>query len=91
MAYKAMLEGAGPVDTHQLAALLHGQPAVHPSERSRIRVRAAMLDNRQGHIMICGMAPEVVLLHTGAEPVIFGRRMMQVLQARGVLVQPSRW
>lgn len=72
-------------------AAWRGQLVVPPELRQATNVRAAMADNRQRHVTINGFTPEVVLVDSGSEPVILGKRMVQLLCEQGIQVQSSDW
>jgi hypothetical protein len=60
------------VDSHSLHKVSHSFPKVVPSERTSIATRVAIVDNTGSAIQVGGHTPRVVLLDTGAQPVILG-------------------
>jgi hypothetical protein len=60
------------VDSHSLHKVFHSFPKVVPSERTSIATGVAIVDNTGSAIQVGGRTPRVVLLDTGAQPVILG-------------------
>jgi hypothetical protein len=62
----------GVVDSHSLHKIYHSFPKVVPNERTSIATGVAIVDNIESTIQVGGHTPKVVLLDTGAQPVILG-------------------
>jgi hypothetical protein len=60
------------VDSHSLHKVFHLFPKVVPNERTSIAIGVAIVDNTNLTIQVGGHTPKVVLLDTGAQPVILG-------------------
>ncbi|CAK9219986.1 unnamed protein product [Sphagnum troendelagicum] len=60
------------VDSHSLHKVSHSFSKVVLSDKTSITTRVAIVDNTGLAIQVGGHTPRVVLLDTGAEPVIFG-------------------
>jgi hypothetical protein len=60
------------VDSHSLHKISHSFPKVVPSEKTSIATGVAIVDNTESAIQVGGHTPTVVLLDTGAQPVILG-------------------
>jgi len=67
-----LLLSKGVVDGHSLHKVSHSFPKVVPSERTSIATGVAIVDNTGPAIQVGGHTPKVVLLDTGAQPVILG-------------------
>ncbi|CAK9198223.1 unnamed protein product [Sphagnum troendelagicum] len=67
-----LLLSKGVVDSHFLHKVSHSFPKVVPSERTSIATGVAIVDNTKPVIQVGGHTPRVVLLDTGAQPVILG-------------------
>jgi hypothetical protein len=67
-----LLLSKGVVDSHSLHKVFHSFPKVVLSERTSIATRVAIIDNTGPAIQVGGHTPRVVLLDTGAQPVILG-------------------
>jgi hypothetical protein len=65
-----LLLSKGVVDSHSLHKVSHSFPKVVPSERTSIATGVAIVDNTGSVIQVGGHTPRVVLLDTGAQPVI---------------------
>jgi len=65
-----LLLSKGVVDSHSLHKVSHSFSKVVPSERTSIAIRVAIVDNTGPTIQVGGHTPRVVLLYTGAQPVI---------------------
>jgi len=67
-----LLFSKGVVDSHSLHKVSHSFPKVVPSERTSIATGVAIVHNTRPAIQVGGHTPIVVLLDTGAQPVILG-------------------
>ncbi len=67
-----LLLSKGVVDSHYLQKVSHSFPKVVPSERTSICTGVAIVDNIGSAIQVGGHTPRMVLLDTGAQPVILG-------------------
>jgi hypothetical protein len=67
-----LLLSKGIVDNHSFHKVSHSFPKVVPSERTFITIEVAIVDNIESAIQVGGYTPRVVLLNTGAQPVILG-------------------
>jgi hypothetical protein len=67
-----LLLSKGVVDSHSLHKVSHSFSKVVPSERTSISTGVAIIDNTGSTIQVGGHTPRVVLLDTGAQPVILG-------------------
>jgi hypothetical protein len=65
-----LLLNKGVVDNHFLHKIFHSFSKVVPNERTSITIRIAIVDNTESTIQVGGHTPKVVLLDTGAQPVI---------------------
>jgi hypothetical protein len=65
-----LLLNKGVVDSHSLHKVSYSFPKVVPSERTSIATEVAIVDNIGSTIQMGGHTPKVVLLDTGAQPVI---------------------
>jgi hypothetical protein len=67
-----LLLSKGIVDNHSFHKVFHSFPKVVPNERTSIATGVAIVDNIESPIEVGGHTPRVVLLDTGAQPVILG-------------------
>jgi len=67
-----LLLSTGVMDSHSLHKVSHSFPKVVPSERTSIATRVTIVDNIESTIQVRGHTPKVVLLDTGAQPMILG-------------------
>jgi len=67
-----LLLSKGVVDGHSIHKVSHSFPKVVPNERTSITTGVAIVDNTGLVIQVGGHTPKVVLLDTGAQPVILG-------------------
>ncbi len=67
-----LLFNKGIVDSHSLHKVFHSFPKVVVSERTSITTGVTIVDNTESAIQVGGHAPGVVLLDTGAQPMILG-------------------
>jgi hypothetical protein len=77
-----LLLSKGVVDNHSLHKISHSFPKVVPNERTSIATGVAIVDNIGPAIQVGGHTPKVVLLDTGAQPVILG---VQFAKKMGIL------
>jgi hypothetical protein len=78
-----LLFSKGVVDSHSLHKVSNSFSKVVPSERTSIATRVAIVDNIRPVIQVGGHTPRVVLLDTGAQPVILG---VQFAKKMGMLI-----
>lgn len=69
--------------------LTRGLPFIEPANRATTRLGVAMADNRQSAITIGGIAPRIVLMDTGAQPVIMSHWFAQTIGLTGAAIRPS--
>jgi len=67
-----LLFSKGVVDSHSLHKISHSFPKVVPTKRTSIATRVAIVNNIKSTIQMGGYTPRVVLLDTGAQPMILG-------------------
>jgi hypothetical protein len=67
-----LLLSKGIVDNHFLHKVFHSFLKVVPNERNFITTKVAIVDNIESVIQVGGHTPKVVLLDTGAQPMILG-------------------
>jgi hypothetical protein len=67
-----LLFSEGVVDSHSLHKISHSFPKVVPSERTSIATKVTIVDNTESTIQVGGHIPRMVLLDTGAQPMILG-------------------
>jgi hypothetical protein len=67
-----LLLNKGVVDSHSFHKVSHSFPKVVPSERTSITTGVAIVDNTGSVIKVGRHTPRVILLDTGAQPVILG-------------------
>jgi hypothetical protein len=67
-----LLLSKGVVDNHSLHKVSHSFLKVVPSERTSIATGVAIVNNIRSTIQVGGHTPRVVLLDTGAQPMILG-------------------
>jgi hypothetical protein len=60
------------MDSHCLHKVSHSFPKVVPSEKTSIAIGIAIIDNITSTIHVGGHITRVVLLDTGAQPMILG-------------------
>jgi hypothetical protein len=60
------------MNNHSFHKISHSFPKVMPSEKTSITTRVAIIDNTESAIQVEGHTPRMVLLDTGAQPVIIG-------------------
>jgi hypothetical protein len=67
-----LLLSKGVVDNHSLHKVSHSFLKVVPSEKTSIATKVTIIDNTGSAIQVRGHTPKVVLLDTGAQPMILG-------------------
>ncbi len=67
-----LLLNKGFMDSHSLHKVSHSFLKVVPSERTSIATEVAIVNNTESIIQVGGHTPRVVLLDTGAQPMIIG-------------------
>jgi hypothetical protein len=86
-----LLLSKGVVDRHFLHKVSHSFPKVVPSERTSIATGVAIVDNIELAIQVGGHTPKVVLLDTGAQPVILGIQFAKKMGILNSKLQKSMW
>jgi hypothetical protein len=86
-----LLLSKGVVDSHSLHKVSHSFPKVVPSERTSIAIGVAIVDNTGSVIQVGGHTPRVVLLYTGAQPVILGVKFAKKMGMLDSKLRKSMW
>ncbi len=86
-----LLLSKGVVDSHSLHKVSHSFPKVVPSERTSITTGVAIVDNTGPAIQVGGHTPRVVLLDTGAQPVILGVQFAKKMGMLDSNLRKSMW
>jgi hypothetical protein len=86
-----LLLSKGVMDSHSLHKISHSFPKVVPSERTSIATGVAIVDNTGLAIQVGGHTPRVVLLDTGAQPVIFGVQFAKKMGMLDSKLRKSMW
>jgi hypothetical protein len=86
-----LLLNKGVVDSHSLHKVSHSFPKVVPSERTSIATGVAIVDNIGPVIQVGGHTPKVVLLDTGAQPVILGVQFAKKMGMLDSKLRKSMW
>ena len=86
-----LLFSKGVVDSHSLHKVSHSFPKVVPSERTSIATGVAIVDNTSSAIQVGGCTPRVVLLDTGAQPVILGVDFAKKMGLLDSKLRKSMW
>ncbi len=86
-----LLLSKGVVDSHSLHKVSHSFPKVVPSERISITTGVAIVDNTGLAIQVEGHTPRVVLLDTGAQPVILGVQFAKKMGMLDSKLHKSMW
>ena len=86
-----LLFSKGVVDSHSLHKVSHSFPKVIPSERTSITTGVAIVDNTKLAIKVGGYTPRVVLLDTGAQPVILGVEFAKKMGLLDSKLRKSMW
>jgi hypothetical protein len=86
-----LLLSKGVVDSHYLHKVSHSFPKVVPSERTSITTGVAIVDNTRLAIQVGGHTPRVVLVDTGAQPVILGVQFAKKMGMLDSNLRKSMW
>jgi hypothetical protein len=86
-----MLMSNKVMDNHTLYKVAHTLSKVVPSERLAIPTGVAIADNSTSAIKVERHTPRVVLLDTGAQPVILGVQFAKEIGLFDSKLQKSRW
>jgi len=86
-----LLLSKGVVDSHSFHKVSHSFSKVVPSERTSIATIVAIVDNTGIVIQVGGHTPRVVLLDTGAQPVILGVQFAKKMSMLDSKLQKSMW
>jgi hypothetical protein len=86
-----LLLSKGVVDNHSLHKIFHSFPKVVPSERTSIATGVTIVDNTESTIQMGGHTPRVVLLDTGAQPVILGIQFTKKMGMLDSKLRKSMW
>jgi hypothetical protein len=86
-----LLLSKGVVDNHSLHKVSHSFPKVMPSERTSISTGVAIVNNTRSAIQVGGHTPRVVLLDTGAQPVILGVQFAKKMGMFDSKLRKSMW
>jgi len=81
----------GVVDSHSLHKVSHSFSKVVPSERTSITTGVTIVDNTKSAIQVEGHTPRVVLLDTGAQPMILGVQFAKKMGMLDSKLQKSMW
>jgi hypothetical protein len=86
-----LLLSKGVVDSHSFHKVFHSFPKVVPSERTSIATEVAIVDNTGLAIQMEGHTPIVVILDTGAQPVILGVQFAKKMGMLDSKLRKSMW
>ncbi|CAM6014511.1 unnamed protein product [Sphagnum balticum] len=86
-----LLLNKGVVDSNSFHKVSHSFPKVVPSERTSIATGVAMVDNTELAIQVGGHTPRVVLLDTGAQPVILRIQFAKKMGMFDSKLRKSMW
>jgi len=86
-----LLFSKGVVDSHSLHKVFHSFPKVVPNERTSIATGVAIVDNTRSAIQVGGHTPRMVLLDTGAQPVILGFQFAKKMGMLDSKLRKSMW
>jgi hypothetical protein len=86
-----LLLSKGVVDRHILHKVSHSFSKVVPSERTSITTGVAIVDNTKSTIQVEGYSPRMVLLDTGAQPVILGDQFAKKINMFKSKLWKSMW
>jgi hypothetical protein len=86
-----LLLSKGVVDSNSLHKVSHSFPKVVPSERTSIATGVAIVDNTRPTIQVGGHTPRVVLLDTGAQPMILGVQFAKKMGMLDSKLRKSMW
>jgi hypothetical protein len=79
------------VDSHSLHKVSHSFPKVVPNERTSIATGVAIVDTTESAIQVGGHTPRVVLLDTGAQPIILGVQFAKKMGMLDSKLRKSMW
>jgi hypothetical protein len=86
-----LLLSKGVVDSHSLHKISHSFPKVVPNKRTSIATGIAIDNNTRPTIQVGGHTPKVVLLDTGAQPVILGVQFAKKMGMLDSKLRKSMW
>jgi hypothetical protein len=86
-----LLLSKGVVDSHFLHKVSHSFSKVVLSEKTSIATRVAIVDNIRPTIQMGGHTPRVILLDTGAQPVILGVQFTKKMGMLDSNLRKSMW
>ncbi len=86
-----LLLSKGVVNSHSLHKISHSFLKVVPSEKTSIAIRVVIIDNTELAIQVGGHTPRVVLLDTGAQPVILGVQFTKKMGMLDSKLWKSMW
>jgi hypothetical protein len=86
-----LLLSKGVMDNHSFHKVSHSFSKVMLSERTSITTRVAIVDNTKLAIQVGGHTPRVVLLDTGAQPVILRLQFAKKMTMLDSKLQKSVW
>jgi len=86
-----LLLSKGIVASHFLHKVSHSFPKVVPSVRTSIAIKVAIINNIKSAIQMGGHKPIVVLLDTGAQPVILGVQFAKKMGMLDSKLRKSLW
>jgi len=86
-----LLLSKGVVDNHSLHKVFHSFLKVVPSERTSIAIEVAIVNNTGSAIQVGGHTPRVVLLDTGAQPMILGVQFAKKMGMLDSKLRKSMW
>jgi hypothetical protein len=81
----------GVVDNHSLHKVSHSFPKVVPSEKNSITTGVAIIDNIESTIQVGGYTLGMVLLDTGAQPMILGVQFAKKMGMLDSELRKSMW
>jgi predicted aspartyl protease len=86
-----LLISKGVVDNHFLHKVFQSFLKVVSSERTSIAIEVAIVDNIESTMQVGGHTPRVVLLDTGAQPVILGVQFAKKMGMLDSKLWKSMW
>jgi hypothetical protein len=86
-----LLFSKGIVDSHSIHKVFHSFPKVVLNERTSIVTRVAIVDNTRSAIQVGGHTPRMVLLNTGAQPMILGVQFVKKMGMLDFKLHKSIW
>ncbi len=78
-------------NSHSLHKVSHSFPKVVPTKRTFTATRVAIVNNTKSAIQVGGHTPRVVLLDTGAQPVILGIQFAKKMSMLDSKPRKSMW